>query len=86
MIRVTDKHIKEGKRGHCDACPVALAVLDCTGWDPKQILVGLNQITFFWHADDSFEVPLPAKVSHFIRRFDLGLKVTPFSFKPLENV
>ena len=70
-IQVTGKDIKNGKRGDCNKCPIALAVGRKTGgWasvsDDILTLRGVYSV--------------PEEVNYFTEDFDHGKKVKPFSF------
>lgn len=76
-IEVTQAHIKNGKRQRCVACPVALAMTDAGIEDafagPSDLMgVLTNQI---------FSVDTPTEVRDFMRLFDGGRTVKPFSFE-----
>lgn len=74
LIKVTEWHINRGMPEHGDKCPIALAIRGKVRWksvyvDPGVIEVGCSSGR------------PPKKVSKFIRRFDAGKKVRPFSFR-----
>jgi hypothetical protein len=73
-VSVTKQHIKDGERGDNCGCPVALALKDL---DFKDVLVSPDLISL---TDDGDWYPVSKKVYVFIRDFDEGLKVKPFSF------
>ena len=72
QFRVTRKDIKTGKKDNCQLCPVALAMKRALGAE-VQVLMGKYQFQSAAHE-------LPYKVTQFIKRFDDGLPVKPFSF------
>jgi hypothetical protein len=78
LITVTAEHIAHGVRESCTDCPVALAIMDalpCT----DLIAVDGDEVTFGEIADWT-EVKFPAEVQLFIKAFDDGEPVEPFSF------
>ena len=75
-IRVTARHIKEGNRKASRTCPIAKSLKEATGL--KNICVGL---TDFVHSGNDDGVALPPIAKKFIRAFDSGKKVKPFSFR-----
>lgn len=80
-IKVTEKHIKEGHRGMSTLCPVALAACEATGFPMAWV-----QDHFMCLLRDGDPIrwvrgnELPEEVKHFIRAFDDGLAVGPFTF------
>jgi len=80
-VTVTAEHIANGERGECMGCPVWLAITDA--------LPGLAYLAVFIQDiqlrpdpdDDDAEVEMPAEVLDFVRDFDLGLPVEPFTFE-----
>lgn len=71
-ICVTAKDIAKGKRVDANSCPVALAL--------KRALGYLCPVTrSYWRNGDD-EVPTSDKVHEFVRKFDQGIAVKPFSF------
>lgn len=82
-IRVTKKDIKEGKPKSCAKCPIALAVTRKTGY--RWILVGgcvdVYKSRRKMADEDSYKTAiLPLDAHSFIRRFDQGYPVEPFTF------
>lgn len=75
-IEVTDDDIRQGTKGNCVRCPVALAIERALGKDlafepwvvGDAAWVGLRRCT------------LPRKARNWIRRFDRELSVAPFTF------
>lgn len=73
LINVTEKHIKNGLAFEGGSCPVALALIDM-GYNKRvgnTLIFNINMIA------DQF---LPRSACRFIRNFDDGKKVKPFSF------
>ena len=78
LIEVTREHISQGQRQECALCPVALAikaVIPCT-----YCAVGVGSVQMI-RRKQWYDLDLPAKVQKFIKEFDLGLPVRPFSFE-----
>lgn len=72
-IKVTRKHIRKGKRGLSFRCPVALALKEKT---KVEWMVGLR------YANSRVKLfDLPPVAVDFIRDFDDGKRVEPFSFE-----
>ncbi len=79
-INVTQEHIREGQTHSCDSCPVALAITAVTG--PCDISVLRSDIIIkAWRGKTKFTTKSPACVTEFIRYFDNGAKLAPFSFE-----
>jgi hypothetical protein len=93
-INVTEKHIEEGMKYRCTKCPVALAIMEhpdvnlaedqyITVW-PENVHIkrkilcndGLSILDEIVR-----NIQLPFSATSFIRAFDNGSKVKPFSFK-----
>ena len=73
-VEVTQEHIDRGQRkAHC-YCPVALALKDVGVKEP--VVFG----GYFRALGDTEDTKLPPKVDDFVLAYDLGLKVTPFTF------
>jgi hypothetical protein len=79
LVNVTPADIAQGISGFKENCAVALALrrtLDATeGCEGRYVSVG----------DESLDAcgrsyPLPESVETFVRRFDAGMPVEPFSF------
>ncbi len=73
LIKVTEKHIRDGKKVDCLHCPVALAIREHI----PNALVGPCYMTT-WEKGDT---PFPPEVTRFIRSFDLNEHVEPFEFE-----
>lgn len=71
-IQVTDADIREGRRGECSFCPIALAGDRAIGTNCR---VGFKHIFTETHVGD-----LTPEAQQFVRDFDLGGQVVPFSF------
>jgi hypothetical protein len=79
LIKVTEDHIKNGRRGSACECPVALAIKEATGC--QDVRVGTSRLTIKNLGDDCHDFLLPEKVFNFIWGFDHGKKVAPFEFE-----
>ena len=80
-IYVEQWHIDKGKPAECGSCPVALAVKDVLR---ESFLVNVGMCTVAVFTDDgsqSWGDDLPEVANRFIDRFDLGMRVSPFSFE-----
>jgi hypothetical protein len=78
-IRVLRTDIKRGKPGSSSRCPVALAVRRVFGRHPDftNVSVGLWIIV----SNKILDVRIPKVALEFIKRFDAGRKVKPFTFE-----
>lgn len=77
LIHVTQEHINDGNKCSSILCPIALAITKAmeNRWSVGSTTAGpLNN-----RMDD--EVTLPGIVTAFIRLFDKGEPVVPFSFE-----
>lgn len=74
-IRVTEANIKEGHRGSCRQCPVALAMLRAG------LLFAYVGPYMTWWDGTKHQVAIPEAVREFIFRFDGDMPVWPFSFQ-----
>lgn len=79
-IEVKQEHIEKGKRQDACHCPVALAIKDTV--KVKFVYVHLFEINLKkkW-ARKAVEITLSKKVEKFVKKFDDGKKVKPFSFE-----
>lgn len=80
-INVTAEHIAQGVQAECTRCPIALAIGEALP-DATYVSVNLRAIEL---TDGPHEVylqdPLPIRARAFIREFDNGWPVRPFSFE-----
>lgn len=76
QIHVTQRHIDDGRTGRRH-CPIALALQDA---DYAFASVGSDEWVF-WHARERRwrRFPTPARWRKFIKQFDAGRAVFPFS-------
>lgn len=76
IISVTQEDIANGCKGRYRMCPVALAVSRMLLHD-----VGVTHDTIdIQMEDERIEIITPAEAKSFIRRFDHGKPVKPFTF------
>ena len=88
--KVKKKDIKNGKRGYCKKCPVALAIQRQMPFD-WEVSVGsfMGASIIFYNREDAGKglnarrigLQTPTTVSQFISAFDEGLPVEPFEFE-----
>ena len=81
-VKLTSEHINAGVAGDCDSCPAALAILGA--------LPGVREVTMgmwnIWICRTLLNGPAeaiitPSAVAKFIRAFDAGWPVMPFTFE-----
>lgn len=86
-VNVTQAHIDEGQKCSCGQCPIALALYeqhppakDCY-WSVCTVgtLLWRQLTTVTWKTIAKYSIPREARV--FIRRFDVGNPVEPFTFE-----
>jgi hypothetical protein len=77
-ITVTQAHIDAGIAGAPGSCPIALAIksLKPEYIKDRRLGVGLGYV----HIPERRSIPLPRVARDFIRAFDDGKKVEPFTF------
>lgn len=78
-IHVTQAHIDNGTAKSCEFCPVAEAVREDSGVDCVVSSIGLT--LFPAGGKPWVSLFLPSEAKRFIRSFDRGLPVEPFSFE-----
>jgi len=85
VVKVTSKHIKKGRPGCTNFCPVACALADAGFLDPtvpgrgKPLKIKLNK------KDESIQVPCPQKVNEFVEKFDrYGHGYADVTYKPFQ--
>lgn len=74
-VDVTQEDIDHGEIGECETCPIARAISRAVG---KTALVIADNFCF--DHNDMTDYPLPKVASDFVRQFDSGVDVSPFSF------
>lgn len=72
-IQVTSKHIELGRRGECDRCPIALALIDA-GFDKPMVTDEFVRASGRYYA-------LERKIFHWIHDYDDDKKVAPIEVK-----
>ena len=78
-VTVTAADIKNGKQKRCESCPIALAMQ--RGYKIKKSNISVvDDIRIDLTENTAFYYHIPEKASLFIRRFDEGEKVNPFTF------
>ena len=80
-VNLTQNHIYHGDAGECGSCPAALAILDAlpgTQPDVEGRHIRLHRGTI---GGKSARVDTPQAVRNFIKDFDDGLHVEPFTFE-----
>lgn len=76
-VKVTQKHIKNGKNGDREFCPIALALMD----KGSQCVTVLHKSCYL--NGHSYRLPIVAR--EFILKFDRDQKVEPFEFNIRKN-
>lgn len=74
MVKVTQKHIRNGSMREGSSCPIALGLHDC-GF--KDVAVGY----FTWQIPGGRIFKLSQSATKFIARFDNGKPVHPATFR-----
>lgn len=87
-VRVTDKHIADGKPCSSARCPIALALHEALAAEGVQQVQGLMvddfRVRFTHYAAPgwpTYRAELPAVAAGFINHFDGALPVKPFEFE-----
>lgn len=78
-IDVTKEDIDNGQRGQCNTCPIALAIKRATG---AACFVDKFSVSIWRDGEPCAirAVYTPLEVSTFVKSFDKGYAVRPFSF------
>lgn len=76
IVNITQEHIDRGQKGRAHRCPMALAVRDQLNLSTEQVAV--TQYTLYI---DCKSYILPPTASNFVRAFDAGREVSPFTFE-----
>lgn len=76
IINITQEHINRGQKCRAHRCPMALAVQDQLNLSPG--LVAVTQYTLYI---DCKALTLPPAASNFVKSFDAGREVSPFTFE-----
>ncbi len=77
-VDVTEKHIRKGKRRQACFCPVALALKEKLH---KEVEAGPYDLFYLVSRKIAGEAVTPSVVSAFMRRYDCGGPVKPFTFE-----
>lgn len=75
LVKVLQRHIERGERGHGAECPIALA-LKSVGFTNLTVLS-----TKWWCREFVGQAPFSKNVTKFVRAFDAGKPVHPFTFR-----
>ena len=81
LIEVTQKDIEEGVAMDCKSCPVALACMRHIDKVPGVISVEAATDLILFKGLKRYVCTTPAEAGKFINRFDVGIRVKPFSFE-----
>jgi hypothetical protein len=82
-IKVTDYHIKHGKRGDCSYCPIALAIADVVKHSPALDGPFWKIIQVYDHCEINIRgkrYVTSIEASKFMTSFDDMLEVSPVEF------
>jgi hypothetical protein len=90
-ITVTQEHIDRGKRGKCDSCPIALAILDDVSIDEAKVgaiiaTISRKKPIISWSRVSTEDYYLPQSAIDFVRKFDDSSHVEPFSFELINKI
>jgi hypothetical protein len=77
IINVTDFHIRHGRAGHCEKCPIALALVDL---GCRNVIVDGDEV-FFTYEGQYYHCNLPEEAAEFIEWFDSEETAHSFSFE-----
>lgn len=78
IVEVTAEDIKKGERGFTWGCPIALAAKRKTGLDWSVTRMGMRLYDDDGRLSEYANIPVEAET--FIKKFDAGELVLPFSF------
>ena len=79
IVNVTQEDIQHGQRAKTNACPVALAIKQTIGPFWRVSVISHNA---YFYRDTAEEIRLlPQETTEFIKAFDAGNIVAPFSFE-----
>jgi hypothetical protein len=79
-IHVQQKHIDQGESRRSCFCPIALALADSFS-DVIYASVGTGDFAVNRRGFNLLQSPLPESASKFVRAFDNGKPVKPFTFE-----
>ena len=77
-VEVTEKHIRRGEPRQVRSCPVALALKEQMH---KEVEAGPYDLFYLIKRKVAGEAVTPIQASRFMRAFDRGEKVYPFTFE-----
>lgn len=79
-IKITNKHIKKGRKGEPRLCPIALAIKEQVKNIDRNTIMILYASANFAIKGKEVHKDLPKKATKFIHAFDSGEEVKPFEF------
>lgn len=85
IVEVTEQDIKDGARGDCYYCPIALAVQRALNHPPK-VHVIISYVHVVMEDLSMKTYSLPQVATDFIVDFDHDFKISPFTFEMLPYV
>lgn len=77
-VEVTEFCITTGQRGVCSRCPLAVAF--CLLFPNSRVTIGLSTGGIYTSSGVDYSVTLPAFVGDWIKEYDKGGFMKPFSF------
>jgi hypothetical protein len=81
LVTVTLDHIRRGKRGKCGECPGALAIMEAAPTLFAAVAVNTHSIDLWFMSPKYRRIALtPQPLRAFVKLFDAGNSVEPFSF------
>lgn len=80
FVEVTSEDITHGKRFDCGECPIARAVLRLFP-GASEVSASPTHIELFHDKEGDLRGMTPPEAELFMRRFDCGYQVSPFSFQ-----
>ena len=83
IIEVTEQHIRHGTRNNCEHCPIALAVNETFNINTAVVS---GEDFAIGEGINFKEYSLPQEARDFIRQFDDGDEVQPFTFEARELI
>ena len=78
-IHVTQRDIDRGAGSYADACPITLAVRRRLVLPWGGVITGVDQVTMV-RTTEWVRAPLPQEARDFVKEFDEGSPVQPFTF------
>ncbi len=84
IVKVTEQHIKKGRKNNCYSCPVALALKEArpdVSWVVDEGHIHHSQLTAL-HGTVRGYIVMPPAVKKFVCEFDTGFQnLAPFEFE-----